>query len=121
MSDKKNNKDFRNDKEFIEINKKMDKILNDEEKKVVKEYMKALVAIKKALAVAYEKYSSSDILTREEMVKYGRLTKLENFFVEQIQKLTNTQIRLTKNAIRTMFEEGYYRYGYFIEKKVVMQ
>lgn len=105
--------------DFIELNEAIDKKLNDEEKKVIKEYAEVLANIKNALATAFEKYSNKDgILTREEMVRYGRLTKLENYIVEQIQRLTKTQIRLTSNAIREIFLESYYRYGYFIEKQV---
>lgn len=104
--------------EFKKLNKAIDDKLQGEEKKIAKEYMNTLADIKKVLAEVFEKYSDNDILSREEMVKFGRLAKLENYLVEQIQKLTKTQIQLTKNAIKDFFLESYYRYGYFIEKQV---
>lgn len=104
--------------EFIKLNKAIDKTLLGEEKKLAKEYSETLADIKKVLAENFEKYSDNDILTREEMVKFGRLAKLENYLVEQIQNLTKTQIHITKSSIKNLFTESYYRYGYFIESQV---
>lgn len=85
------------------------------EKQLTKEYLTALKDIKSTLADAYEKFGTDGILTREEMVKFGRLAKVERHIVEQIQQLTKTQIRFTKDSIRDVFSESYYRYGYMIE------
>lgn len=106
-------------KDFMDLNKELDKILKENEDKIVNEYGIAIADIKKVLAEAFENYSNKDgILTREEMVKFGRLAKLEKFLIEQIQKLTKNQISLTQSAMATMFVASYYRYGYFIEKQV---
>lgn len=110
---KKKDKDI-----FFEIHKAIDKLLANKELKIQKEYRKALASVKQALAEAFEKYSDNDILTREEMGKYGRLTKLLNYLVEVIQKLTKSVVQLTANAIKETFTESYYRYGYFIENRV---
>lgn len=104
--------------EFIKLNKAIDKKLDGKEKELAKEYAQTLANVKQALAEAYEKYSDNDILTREEMVKFGRLAKLENYLAEEIQKLTKNQIRITQSAIKDTFLESYYRYGYFIENQV---
>lgn len=104
--------------EFVKINKAIDKKLEGKEKDLAREYSKTLASVKLALAEAFEKYSDKDILTREEMVKFGRLAKLENYLVEQIQKLIKTQIQITKNAIREIYLESYYSYGYLIESQV---
>lgn len=104
--------------EFVKLNKEIDKKLQGKEKELAKEFMATLSNIKKVLAEAFEKYSDNDILTREEMVKFGRLAKLETHLIEQIQGLTKTQVQITKSAIKDIFLESYYRYGYFIENQV---
>lgn len=102
---------------FLSANKAIDTLLNESERGLAKEFVATLSKIKRVLADAFEKFGTDGILTREEMVKYGRLTKIEQNLVEQIQTLTKNQIRLTKESILTVFEESYYRYGYMIENQ----
>ena len=109
---KRNKKDI-----YVESTRAIDKLIESSEKQVDKEFIALLKGIKSTLASAYEKFGRDGILTREEMVKYGRLTKLEQSLIEQIQKLNKNQIRLTKDTIQHVFEESYYRYGYLIENE----
>lgn len=102
---------------YVQSNKAIDELLESNESRLDKEFLMVLNNIKRTLADAYEKFGRDGILTREEMVKYGRLNKLEQYLLEQIQTLNNKQIRLTKEAIRETFQESYYRYGYMIENE----
>ena len=106
---------------FIETNKAIDILLEKKEQLLEREYIATLKRIKQTLANAYEKFGSDGILTREEMVRYGRLTKFEKYLIEQIHELTKTQIRITKESIREIFTESYYRYGYMIEQETGIQ
>lgn len=102
---------------YLQSNKVIDELLENNENQLDKEFLLVLNNIKRTLADAYEKFGRDGILTREEMVKYGRLNKLEQYLLEQIQLLNTKQIRLTKEAIRETFQESYYRYGYMIENE----
>ena len=100
---------------FFETHKAIDKMIEGKEKELAREYLVALNSIKLMLSDAYEKYGVDGILNREEAVKYGRLAKIEQHIIEQIQKLTKIQVRITKESILNTFTDAYYRYGYMIE------
>ena len=106
---------------YVESNKAIDELLNSRQSQLDREFKETLNGIKLALAEAYEKFGKDGILTREEMVKYNRLSKFEQYLLEQIQDLNKRQIQLTKDTIQDIFIESYYRYGYMIENETEFQ
>lgn len=106
---------------YVESNKAIDELLNSRQSQLDREFKETLNRIKLALAEAYEKFGKDGILTREEMVKYNRLNKFEQYLLEQIQDLNKRQIQLTKDTIQDTFIESYYRYGYMIENETEFQ
>lgn len=106
---------------FFSTNVVLDNLLDGHEKELSREFVTVLTSIKSTLANAYEKFGTDGILTREEVIKFGRLTKIEQYLIEQIHQLTKTQIRITKDSIRNVFAESYYRYGYMIENESEFQ
>lgn len=106
---------------YVESNKAIDELLNSRQSQLDREFKETLNRIKLALAEAYEKFGKDGILTREEMVKYNRLSKFEQYLLEQIQDLNKRQIQLTKDTIQDTFIESYYRYGYMIENETEFQ
>ena len=106
---------------YVESNKAIDELLNSRQSQLDREFKETLNRIKLALTEAYEKFGKDGILTREEMVKYNRLNKFEQYLLEQIQDLNKRQIQLTKDTIQDTFIESYYRYGYMIENETEFQ
>lgn len=106
---------------YVESNKAIDELLNSRQNQLDREFKETLNRIKLALTEAYEKFGKDGILTREEMVKYNRLSKFEQYLLEQIQDLNKRQIQLTKDTIQDTFIESYYRYGYMIENETEFQ
>jgi len=113
-----------------EINKKLRKLLalgdmeverliKLGEKELVSIYKKALRSIKTEIAKMFERYGDS--VNYSEMVKYNRLTNLEQTISKIIKKLTGEVIKTSKVTIKSIFEENYYRTGYAIENSLALQ
>ena len=65
------------DNEFLKMQLDYEKLVQDAEKGIIKNYSKAFKKLKKKLEKVYEMYEKDGQLTMDEMRKYGRLEKLE--------------------------------------------
>ena len=65
------------DNEFLKMQLDYEKLVQDAEKGIIKNYSKAFKDLKKKLEKVYEMYEKDGQLTMDEMRKYGRLEKLE--------------------------------------------
>jgi hypothetical protein len=66
------------DDKFKQGEKAAEKLTNQAEKELIKAYRESLKEIRAQLALAYEKYAADGTLTMAEMMKYGRLVKLDD-------------------------------------------
>lgn len=107
-----------NNRLFDEIQKTLNSVGYRVEKNVFRNYQDALALVRNELSRVFEEYSSDGVLTREEMEKYGRLTKLEKFIVDTVNELTKEQVKHTKTGILDMFQESYYRNAFMIQNQV---
>ena len=98
------------DKKF---QKAADKLTRQAEKEIIKAYRKSLKEIRAELALAYEKYAVAGALPMAEMMKYGRLVKLEGAIAKQVSSLTDK--KTTRKAIKEVFKESYYRAAWSLE------
>lgn len=103
---------------YIETDRALEDFIKEHGKSIDDEFMIVLEALKRKIAEEFEKFGANGILTREEMTKYGRWSLLEQYIITEIQNLNTRQVQLTKDSIRDIFEESYYRYGYMIESEV---
>jgi SPP1 gp7 family putative phage head morphogenesis protein len=103
------------DDKFKQGEKAAEKLTNQAEKEIIKAYRERLKEIRTEIGLAYEKYASDGVLTMAEMQKYGRLVKLEEAIAKEVTKLTGTEIRTTKKAIKEVFQESYYRVAWTLE------
>ena len=103
------------DDKFKQGEKAAEKLEQQAEKEIIKAYRESLKEIRTEIALAYEKYASDGVLTMAEMQKYGRLVKLEEAIAKEVTKLTGTEIRTTKKAIKEVFQESYYRVAWTLE------
>jgi SPP1 gp7 family putative phage head morphogenesis protein len=103
------------DKNFQQAEKAAEKLTNQAEKELIKAYRESLKEIRAEVALAYEKYAVAGVLVMSEMMKYGRLVKLEAAIAKEVALLTGTEARTTKKAIQKVFAESYYRAGWALE------
>ncbi len=103
------------DDKFKQGEKAADKLTRQAEKEIIKAYRESLKEIRTEIALAYEKYASDGVLTMAEMMKYGRLVKLEEAIAKQISLLTDKKTRTTKKAIKEVFSESYYYSAWALE------
>lgn len=103
------------DKNFRQAEKAAEKLTRQAEKELIRAYRESLKEIRVQIALAYEKYAAEGALTMPEMMKYGRLVKLEAAIAKEVALLTGTEARTTKKAIQKVFAESYYRAGWVLE------
>lgn len=92
-----------------------DKLEQQAEKELINAYKSSLKDIRVELSTAHEKYAIAGVLTMAEMMKYGRLVKLEKAIAEIVKAVTFSEAKITKKAIRDIFAESYYRAAFAME------
>jgi SPP1 gp7 family putative phage head morphogenesis protein len=103
------------EKNFKQAEKAVDKLTQQAEKELIKAYRESLKEIRAELALAYEKYAVAGALVMSEMMKYGRLVKMEKAIADIIKSVTFSDVKITKKSIRDIFSESYYRSAWALE------
>jgi SPP1 gp7 family putative phage head morphogenesis protein len=103
------------DDKFKQAEKAAEKLTNQAEKELIKAYRESLKEIRAELALAYEKYAVAGALVMSEMMKYGRLVKMEKAIADIIKSVTFSDVKITKKSIRDIFSESYYRSAWALE------
>ena len=103
------------DDKFKQGEQATDKLEQQAEKELINAYKASLKDIRVELSTAYEKYAIAGVLTMAEMMKYGRLVKLEKAIADVVKAVTFTEAKITKKAIRDIFSESYYRTAFALE------
>ncbi|MBS3945305.1 MAG: hypothetical protein KGZ42_07400 [Melioribacter sp.] len=91
----------------------VERILKEFEPKLIRIYKKSLEEIKKEIAWIYEKFG--DKVTYGQMQAYNRLAGIEREIAKELKNLTGETISLTKDKIKEVFREGYYRTAFALE------
>lgn len=103
------------DDKFKQAEKAADKLAAKRQRELLKAYRASLNEIRAVIANAYEKYAVDGVLSNSDMMKYGRLVKLEESIAKQVSSLAGTEARTTKAAIKEVFQESYYRSAWALE------
>ena len=103
------------DDKFKQGEKAAEKLTNQAEKELNKAYRESLKEIRAELALAYEKYAVAGALVMSEMMKYGRLVKMDKAIADIIKSVTFSDVKITKMSIRDIFSESYYRSAWALE------
>lgn len=103
------------EKNFKQAEKATEKLSQQAEKDLIKTYRESLKEIRAELALAYEKYAVAGALVMSEMMKYGRLVKMEKAIADIIKSVTFSDVKITKKSIRDIFSESYYRSAWALE------
>lgn len=94
--------------------KSLDKLSNQFEKDLIRNYQVALKEIRGKIALSYEKYDGDWI----EMQRYNRLTKLEKEIADEIRKLTGKNAVTLRRGMMDAYEESYYRTAWVLSNEV---
>lgn len=95
------------DREFLELQNHIDKLVKAGEKEIAKHYKKALDELRIYIATLYDKYEVEGQLTFFEMSKYNRLSKMDKQImkvVSEIYKDSNTAIM---GVLRGIYEDSH--------------
>lgn len=95
------------DKEFIRLQRQIEKMSKMSEKTVARNHKKALDELRKRLAKLYELYEIDGQLTFEEMAKYNRLQKLDKEVEKMINELYKDNTKLIRGHLRGITTETY--------------
>lgn len=95
------------DKEFIRLQKQIEKMSKMSEKTVARNHKKVLDGLRRRLAKLYELYEIDGQLTFEEMTKYNRLQKLDKEVEAMINELYKENTKLIRGYLRGIATETY--------------
>lgn len=85
------------------------------DKMVLPNYRKALKNIDDDLAKIFAKHAKKGKLSWAEITQYNRLATLEKDIQKEIANLSRSQQAVTRNAIKNVYEESYYRTAFALE------
>ena len=104
------------DRLYAQAQVELAKILQGEERSIIRLYGTALYDIRKILKDLYDKYSVEGKLTNGEMSKYNRLANVQ----DQIEKILEKNLKqvdsLTKRLTAEQYSEAFYRHAYAIDQ-----
>ena len=92
------------------------RILQGEERSIIRLYGTALHDIRKTLKDIYDKYSVEGKLTNGEMSKYNRLVNVQDQIEEILRKNLKQVDSLTKRLTAEQYSEAFYRHAYAIDQ-----
>lgn len=88
------------DKEFIELQKHIERLIKAGESDIARNYKKALDALRLYLAKLYAEYEIDGKLTFTEMSKYNRIGKVDKKVKNTISKLYKNNNKIIKGILR---------------------
>jgi len=91
-------------------------ILANKEKLLLREYQRALGNIRSQLQKAYTKYGQKGTLSLNVMSKYGRLEKMEEQVVQEMNKVLHKVDTHIKSSIKGTFKSTYYGDSYLLSE-----
>lgn len=104
------------DRLYAQAQVELAKILQGEERSIIRLYGTALYDIRKILKDLYDKYSVEGKLTNGEMSKYNRLANVQDQICRILQKNMKQVDSLTKRLTAEQYSEAFYRHAYAIDQ-----
>ena len=93
------------DKEFIRLQKQIEKMSKHRETTVARNHKKVLDTLRRRLAKLYEMYEIDGQLTFDEMAKYNRLQKLDKEVEQMINELYKDNTKLIRGHLTGIAKE----------------
>jgi SPP1 gp7 family putative phage head morphogenesis protein len=99
----------------------IEKLSKNRQRMLVSEFKLTLNNIQSEISKHYENYADdSGVLSREEMAKYNRMQKFEQYLNQEVGNLTKKQNIITRQGVIDNFMESYYRFGFMIDTSVLV-
>lgn len=93
------------EQDYKKLNDKIEKIIAENQKKIVKEYKKSLEELRTEIRQMYDRYDlQEDKLTLEEVAKYDRLQKLDKKVEDTYKALYEHNRKITKSTLENVFK-----------------
>lgn len=106
------------EKEYEQLNRKIELLILAGSKKIVKEYKKALEELRNEVRGMYDKYKlSEDKLTLSEVAKYKRLLSLDKAIERIIHNLYQENSEITKETLKEVFTTSVERNVHVLEEE----
>lgn len=93
------------DKEFLELQKKFERLLKNKQRGIVKNYAKSYKQLKEELEKLYEKYEINGQVTMDSLRKYNRLKSLDEDTAEIMWELYRYNKKLIKNSLGEIIDK----------------
>lgn len=108
---------------FGQSDKVIDRMNGQVEKQLISAYRESLKNVQNEIAALYRKYGKTEtiagktreVITRADMVKFGRLEKLQESLTSELRGLGVKTKRQVTSGIKNTFTETYYHSGYAVE------
>lgn len=100
----------------IQIDQIAERMTDETQKEIIRNYRASLKAIKQQMADLYERYEKNGILTYAEMARYNRIDGMFKGINKELYTLTGTNMRQTKRLASDVFQESYYRTAFVFEE-----
>jgi hypothetical protein len=86
------------------------------EKRIAKTILDSLDSVRAELSKIYEKYSKDGLLTKTDMVQYGRLAALEKSLMEQADPAIRSTLKELKRLPTQFYSEAYFHEAWAIDQ-----
>lgn len=93
------------DKEFLDLQKKFERLLKNKQRGIVKNYAKSYKQLKEELEKLYEKYEIDGQVTMDSLRKYNRLKNLDEDTAEIMWELYRYNKKLIKNSLGEIIDK----------------
>lgn len=98
---------MRLNKEFLRLQRHIDKLIKAGERDIAKNYKKTLDELRLYIATLYAKYEVDSRLTFHEMSKYNRLTKTDKEIMNLVSELYKGNNQVVRGVLRGIVEDTY--------------
>ncbi|MGJ0848177.1 phage minor head protein [Tissierella praeacuta] len=95
------------DKEFLKLQKEVDRLIKTGEKDIARNYKKSLNQLRLYVAELYEKYSIAGQLTFYELSKYNRLSKMDKELIKIVSELYKGNNQAIRGTLKGIVEDTY--------------
>ena len=91
----------------LELFKYFEKLESEAERNIIRAYQGTLIDLKHILADTFEKYEEDGVLTYAEMIRYGRLHKLNQHTASLEVKLYQTTTKAIEDTLTTTYKNAF--------------
>lgn len=93
--------------DFIRLQEQLDRIIEQKEKGIIKDYKEVLNELRATMATAYAKHEVAGALIFAEMMKYNRMKKLDKEIQAILKELGKKNARNTRDIMKLVYQQSF--------------